>query len=232
MPELSFAMGGAEASASAPEIRLHVTIDNAARSERVHAVLLHCQVRIEAAQRTYSGGEVERLSELFGDASGFQARLAPVAWARTTLSVPPFVGSVGLDLPLPCAPDLDVAATRYLDAIEHGSVPLRALFNGTVFYAAPGAGLQVAPVAWDREASWRMPIAVWREVMERHCGATARLAIRRDVLERLQRYRAGRGLPSLEHAIESLLPADCARRPEPAAVADDATGPTPRGGRA
>ena len=41
---------------------------------------------------------------------------------------------------MPCTYDLEVAASRYLDALADGEVPLEFLFSGSVFYAARTAG--------------------------------------------------------------------------------------------
>lgn len=55
-------------------------------------------------------------------------------------------------------------ATRYLDALEGGDAPVIFLFSGTIFYEAVGVGEQVGLIPWDREARYRMPIAVWKDL--------------------------------------------------------------------
>ena len=58
-------------------------------------------------------------------------RCATLLWTRTTLVVPPFTGSTVVELPVPCSYDMDVLASRYLDALAGGEVPLEFLFSGT-----------------------------------------------------------------------------------------------------
>ena len=78
----------------------------------------------------------DRLFELFGarSAGGHDAAHAAVD-ARRRSSSRRSAGATVVDLPVPCTYDLEVAASRYLDALGDGEVPLEFLFSGTVFYA-------------------------------------------------------------------------------------------------
>ena len=78
-----------------------------------------------------------------------------------------FTGASRSTLPLECTYDFEVAAAKYLHALRDGAVPLQFLFSGTVFLAG-GRGFVVAQVPWDREASYRMPVQVWRSLMAQH----------------------------------------------------------------
>ena len=40
------------------------------------------------------------------------------------------------------------------------------LFSGTVFYAPSDSPLQVAPISWEQEARYKLPVNVWREMMD------------------------------------------------------------------
>ena len=91
----------------------------------------------------------ERLSELFGPPAGWGSGLHTLLWARTTLVVPPFTGSTVLQLPLPCTYDTEVAASKYLDALGDGDVPLEFLFSGTVMFAGEAGQLQAARISWE-----------------------------------------------------------------------------------
>ncbi len=108
--------------------------------------------------------------------------------------------------PLACTFDLAVGSARYVHALEDGEVPLLLLFSGTIFHAAPGGGLQVAQVPWTAEARFGLPLAIWRETINHYYPGCAALMLRRDVFERLHRYRAQGGFTSWEQAVESLLP--------------------------
>jgi hypothetical protein len=119
--------------------------------------------------------------------------------------VPAFTGETVAELAVPVTYDFEVAASRYLDAVRDGDVPLELLFGGTLFYAAPDGRLQTGRVAWDREAEYRMPASVWRETMDRHFPGTAWLRLRRDTFDRLQAYKSRGALTSFDAALDELL---------------------------
>ena len=78
-------------------------------------------------------------------------------------------------------------------------MPLTFLFSGTVFYNSP---LQVAPIPWDREAKFRLPVHVWRDMMDQYYPNLAWLALRRDIFDRLYKFKVARGIPTWEQAME------------------------------
>jgi hypothetical protein len=98
-----------------------------------------------------------------------------------------------------------VAASRYLDALDDGEVPLEFLFSGTVFASGPGGGLQATRISWESDAEHRLPVAVWKDVMERYFHGTAWLRVRKDAFDRLAAYKSRRALPTWEAAIDALL---------------------------
>ena len=67
---------------------------------------------------------------------------------------------------MPCTFDFNVGATKYFHGLGDGEVPLCVMFSGTVFYARAGEALQVAPISWDKEARFALPVKVWREMMD------------------------------------------------------------------
>jgi hypothetical protein len=206
MPDLDFAVDGAEAVtfAVAPTLALKLHITDSGE-EPVHAVMLDCQVRIEAPRRRYVPAERERLGDLFGDPSRWSQTLRSLLWTHASVNVPPFAGSVLVDLRLPCTYDFNVQVTKYFDSLEDGEVPLTLLFSGSVFFAGPGGALQVERVSWSKEASYRLPVRVWREVIDHYYPNTAWLNLHKDVFDRLAAYKARRGLPTWEQALEALL---------------------------
>ena len=60
-------------------------------------------------------------------------------------------------------------------------------------------------IPWDREAHYRLPVRVWDEMMEHYYPNGAWLRLRRDVFDRLHRYKMRRGIPTWEQTIESLM---------------------------
>jgi hypothetical protein len=60
-------------------------------------------------------------------------------------------------------------------------------------------------VPWDREAPFRLPVRVWRDLMEEHFPGTEWVRMRRDTVDALAHYRHVRGLTSWDDAVTALL---------------------------
>ena len=206
MPDLNFRVEGAEVLefAAVPSILFKLRIENLGE-EPIRSVALSSQVRIAATQRHYEAAEQERLLEVFGEARRWGETLRSLLWTHTTLQVPPFSGSTIVDMPVVCTYDFEVVTAKYFHALEDGEVPLEFLFSGTVFYAGEGGGLQVARISWEKEAQFRLPVRVWKETMEHYFPNSAWIRLRKDAFDRLYDYKARRGLPTWEAAIEALL---------------------------
>lgn len=215
MPDLTFEVTGAAPvlHAAQPILGLDVAIRNARRGEAIHALTLHAQVRIEAQRRRYSPAEQVALDDLFGAPSRWDTTLKPLLWAQTSVAVPRFTGATTARLSLPVTLDFAVGSARYAHAIEGGEVPLLVLFSGTIFHAQEGAAMQIAQVPWTAEARFGLPIAVWHATIDHYYPACAPLLLRRDVFERLQRYRSHGGFTSWDQAMESLLPPETVKTP-------------------
>src|SRR5579862_2684313 len=134
--------------AAVPSLRFHIEIQGSAASQWV---AFSAQIRIAAAQREYRDGEREALRELFGPPPQWSGTLKSLLWMHAAAQTPRFTGSTVVALTAPCTYDFDVAAAKYLHALEGGDVPLEFLFSGMVFYAGQ-AGLRVAQIPWDKEA--------------------------------------------------------------------------------
>ena len=205
IPELSFSVedAGPVEHAAAPTLRFALRID--AGGDLVRSILLQTQVQIAARRRRHRPAEEERLFELFGDRAHWGTSLRTLLWTRHTQVVPQFTGSTTVDLLVPCTYDFDVVASRYLLALDGGELPLELLFSGTVFYAGENGMLQTAQIPSDREAEYSLPVAAWRDTMERYFPGTTWIRLRRETFERLHAYRSRGALPSWEHAIDALL---------------------------
>ncbi len=206
MPELSFAVERVEATpySAAPLLTFHLRVDNAS-GEPIHAGLLRCQVRIDPGRRRYQHAEQEALRDLFGEPERWGQTVRSLLWAQTSVTLPAFTDSAAVSMPVPCTFDFNVAATKYFHALGDGEVPLLLLFSGTVFHEGPDGQLCVAQVPWDREAAFRLPVAVWRAMMDHYYPNSAWLCLPRDLFDRLGRYKAEHGLPTWEQALERLL---------------------------
>jgi hypothetical protein len=200
---LRFAVLNARAMphAAVPTLTFRIRLESAAA---VHAILLHTHLHIEPRRRPHNPSEQERMTDLFGETWRWRDTLRPLIWSRTSVTVPAFEASIEVDLPVPCTYDFEVAAARYLDALEGGDVPLLFLFSGTVFLKTD-SGFQVEQVAWDNEAPFRMPVQVWRDLMEAHFPGCVWLRIRHESLDALHRFRARNGLLTWDDAIDALL---------------------------
>ncbi len=205
MTDLTFTCTGVRADpyAAGPTLVLRLRITAAAPATRVHALALRCQIRIEPARRGYGPDEAEALADLFGDRSRWGSTLRPVQFAQVGLLVPGFTGETETDLVVPCTYDMDIASTRYFNALQDGEVPLLLLFSGTAFTGA--GGFRVEPVPWDREAAYRMPVAVWHEMVEQHFPGCGWLP--RDTMAELLAYRSRHALASWETTLRALLDA-------------------------
>ncbi|SIT39244.1 conserved hypothetical protein [Paraburkholderia ribeironis] len=131
--------------------------------------------------------------------------LRPILWTHTAAVVPPFTGECMPAPPVPCSYDFNVAASQYFHGLEEGEIALRLQFSGTVFYRDGAGALQSAPIPLHNEATYRLPVALWRDMTTRNDPNGAWLCLRGDVFDRLARFRTRRGLTSREQAVTSLL---------------------------
>jgi len=215
--DLTFGCTGvsAERYAATPTLSFQLTITERS-GVRVHAIALRGQIRIEPHRRRYSAAEAERLHDLFGDPSRWADTVKPIQLATVTTMVPAFTAVAEVELPVPCTYDLEVASARYLQGLDDGTIPLLMLFSGTVFVATE-AGFSVELVPWSAEASYRMPVAVWRELADAHFPGSAWLRCTRDTLDALAGYKARHALPTWDATLNALL-----------AAAEGKKGATPR----
>lgn len=210
MPDLSFQVEGAEVVpfAASPLLAFKLRIANADAGEQIQSVALRCQIQIETTKRHYTAEEKERLRDLFGEPERWGHTLRAMLWTHATAIVTQFNGSTLVDLHVPCTFDFNVAATKYFAGLESGEVPLNLMFSGTVFYEGGESGLQAVQIPWDREAQFHLPVKVWEEMMEHYYPNSAWLRLRRDVFDRLYRYKIRNGIPTWEQVIESLVMSD------------------------
>jgi hypothetical protein len=209
-PELTFEVrdGGVLEHAAVPSLRFVVGVGTAGAAAQVRSVALNVEVRIAATRRRYAESERGKLVDLFGQPEEWARNLKTLHWTTLTTQVPPFTGSTEIELPITCTYDLDVAASRYFDALEDGEIPLEFLFSGTVFYAGADGRLQVGRIGWDKDASYRLPVGAWREMIDRYFPDSAWLRLRRSEFDRLAAYRARHTLLSWEQVVDRLLADD------------------------
>jgi hypothetical protein len=205
MAELSFDCIGVrpEPYAVVPSMTLMLRISETT-GQRIDAIALRCQLRIEPARRGYNDAEAQRLNDLFGDTQRWADTLKPLQFTTVPVMVPGFTGSTEIDVPVPFTYDLDIGSTRYFAGLEGGEVPLLLLFSGTIFGRADGR-LQVQQVPWSKETSYRLPVATWRAAIDAHFPNSAWIKMSTQTLDELQRFKTSLALSTWDATVTELL---------------------------
>ena len=205
MAELAFDCVGARADkyAVSPSMSLVLRIAETS-GQKVEAIALRCQIRIEPTRRRYSDAEAERLNDLFGDTQRWADTLKPLQFTNVSVMVPAFTGSTEVELPVMLSYDLEIGSTRYFAGLDDGEIPLLLLFSGTVFTSVDGR-LQAQQVPWSKEAAYRLPVALWREAIDMHFPESAWIRMKRHTLDELLRFKNREALPTWDATIAALL---------------------------
>lgn len=208
MPDLNFRIETAAVVpfAAVPMIAFRLHINNAMANETIHTIAVRCQIQIETTRRRYAPEEQERLLDLFGNPDRWSQTLKSLLWTHATVVVPTYAGdSTVVDLQVPCTFDFNVAATKYFEGLRDGDIPLLMLFSGTAFYAPEDGNLQVAPISWEREARYKLPLKLWREMMDTYYPNSVWINLHRDAFDKLYRYKIQNGILTLEQALDRVL---------------------------
>ncbi|MGN6793582.1 MAG: DUF6084 family protein [Streptosporangiaceae bacterium] len=205
MADLAFDCIGArpEKFALAPSMSLSLKIAETT-GQRIDAIALRCQIRIEPAKRRYTKAEAERLNDLFGDTERWADTLKPLQLTTVSTMVPGFNGSIEIDLPIQLSYDLEIGSTRYFAGLDAGEIPLLLLFSGTVFGSADGK-LAVQQVPWSKESQFRLPLSTWREAIDAHFPDSAWIKMSRSTLDELLKFKTRRALPTWDSTLSALL---------------------------
>jgi hypothetical protein len=208
MPELNFQIESAFVVpyAAAPTLGFKLRVTNHPAEELIHTIVLRCQIQLEVTRRRYTPEEQARMRDIFGEPERWSRTLRNLLWTHANVVVPEFKDTTVIDLPVPCTFDFNVAATKYFEGLEEGDIPLSLMFSGTVFYAQVDGVLQVAPISWQMEAKFRLPVKTWRDMMDVYYPNSAWLCLRRDAFDRLNHYKTQHGIPTWEGVIESIVP--------------------------
>ena len=209
MPDLRLSVESAEVVpyAAIPSLAFKVQVVNIPSEEIIHTIALRAQIQIEVTRRKYDAGEQAKLRDLFGEPDRWGQTLRNMLWTHASVMVPRFSGSTLTEIPVPCTFDFNVAATKYFHGLTSGDLPLCFQFSGSIFYQREDGTLQVTPISWSKEAKYRLPVKVWKDLMDMYYPNSAWLALRRDTFERLYRYKVSEGIPTWEEALERALDA-------------------------
>lgn len=208
MPNLKFEIISSEVKqySVVPTLAFRLQITNDVENEEVYAAALKCQVMIEAIKRTYNEESKDKLHELFGEPFRWDETLRTFFWTIMNVPVPRFTGKTVVEVAIPCSEDQALAAGKYFYAVgADGYVPLAFLFSGTLFYKDPDGNLQVTLIPWEKEALCKMPANLWQEMMDTHFPNSRWMRVRKDIYDRLVRYKAQSAFATLENCLESLI---------------------------
>jgi hypothetical protein len=206
VPELAITVADASAEphAAVPTLRFTLNIDTRTLVP-IRAATLVAQLRIAAARRPYDREEQVRLGEVFGAPEQWRSSLRSLYWTHATMVLPPFETRTTAALLVPCTYDFDVVTAKYLHGVQSGDVPLDFLFSGSVFYADDEGMLKTARLSWELEAAYRLPLQVWKGMMDAYFPDSAWLRVRREAFDRLYAFKMEHGLATWEQAIDALL---------------------------
>lgn len=205
-PAPSFEVTGAHVPklAAAPTLAFDVAVEDPSERQ-VFTIALAVQIAIEPAERRYDEETRARLTELLGDPARVGAPVRTIPWARADVLVQPFRGATRVTVPVPCGYDLEIAANNYFRSLADGEVPLLFHFNGSVYFGDEDGRMQIVQISWEESSSYRMPVAVWREMIDSFYPNRGWVPAGEETIERLRRYKLEQGLPSYEAALERLL---------------------------
>ena len=159
----------------------------------VHAIALKCQIRIEPQRRRYEPAEEDRLLELFGETRSGATRCGRSCGPTSPPRSPAFTGATTIDLAGRVHLRLRGRRQRSTSTPSTAAtIPLVLLFSGTAFTQGD-AGFAVEPVAWHEEATYRLPVAVWRDVMDLYFPNSGWLRVDRDTLDAPAALQGRRG---------------------------------------
>ena len=201
-----FAVLGVEVveDAAAPTLRFKLGVSEPSDRE-IFTIALTAQINVEPARRTHDAATRERLVDLFGEPERWPATTHAFVWTTATTLVPSFTGAAMFTLPVLATFDLEVAAARYFHELPDGEAPLAFHFSGSILLRGEDGRVQIVSVPWSCSATWRMPIATWREMMQRHYPGRSWVAVQEDTVARLTRYRRDHGLHSFDACFDRLL---------------------------
>ncbi len=207
MPDLNFEVISAEVAAYSmlPMLIFKMRIVNEHAEEQIENINLKSQIMLSVTQRRYNVEEKAKLQELFGEPERWGKTLRTFLWTHVTSVVPRFSGSTVVDLLVPCIYDFEVVSTKYFNALEDGEIPLTFLFSGTIFYQGEVGNLQIGQISWSKEASYRLPVALWKGVIDTYFPNSAWIRMQKDVFDQLYEYKMTHGLLTWEEVLVRLL---------------------------
>lgn len=103
------------------------------------------------------------------------------------------------------APTISRSRPPSTSTLDDGEIPLLLLFSGSVFARGTDGQFTVDQVPWHEEASFRLPVRVWREVMDLYFPDSTWLRLHRETFDAIHRFRARQGLTGWDETLDELL---------------------------
>jgi hypothetical protein len=205
MTELAFSVIDivADRYAASPQLLARLRVDESS-GEMVHTMAVRTQIMIEPQRRPYTEDESAGLLDQFGERPRWKDTLKPFLWTFASTMVSGFSGSTEFALPIPCSYDFEVTASKYLHSLSEGEIPIRLLFSGTVFSRGT-TGFSVEQIAWNLEAEYKLPVAVWTELMDHFYPNAGWLRMDKETIAALVRYKGIHGLTTWDEVFGKLL---------------------------
>jgi uncharacterized protein DUF6084 len=197
---------GIAEDAAVPTLRFALAVTETSGRD-IFTIALTAQINVDPARRAYDAESRARLVDLFGAPERWPATTHSFLWAHATTLVPSFTGATACGLNVPCSYDLELASTKYFAGLHEGEVPLGFHFSGSVVHRGDDGRVQVVPVPWSCSASWRLPVATWRQMMARLYPNGGYARLHPETVARLRERQVRRGSPSLDACITELLDA-------------------------
>ena len=216
-PEMTFEILGAthEPFAAQPTLRFELGASEPSNRE-IYAITLTAQINFDPARRDYDAATKDDLYELFGAPERWPSTTRSFLWTNAKTLVHSFSGAITFGLEVPCTADLEMVASRYIQALPDGEVPLSFHFTGRVLYAAPNRQVQVVHLPWTTKAEYRMPVSVFRNMIKHHHGESGFTNLHNDTIEALKAYKRQRGLHTFDACVLDLIERAPAPDPEEA----------------
>jgi hypothetical protein len=193
--EMIDAVPEAHPATPALRLRLRVRVDGPA----IDAIALRVRVQIEPWRRRHMQSEEALLTDL--------SLSTPLQWSQTAAALAGFERETAFEVPVPCTYDLQVAADKYLTALEDGSIPVRLFFNGTIFRGAPN-GFNVEMLPWDLECAGEVGVEAWQRALDACFSGQAWIRVDRGTYDALRRYRSAHRNASWDETMNALLAAE------------------------
>ena len=172
----------------------------------VYTVALSTLIHIDPGLRSHDDGDARapRRPLRRARAAGRRRRRAS-SWAQVDVLVPSFTGTRRIR-PCPCRAPTTSRSPRRSTSTRCPTARSRSASTsaGRSSTAARTAGCRSCWCRGSRRA-FRMPVATWRGMIDRHYPSSGWIRLHEDTLRRLQLRKAERGPPTFDAAVAELL---------------------------